>query len=40
MVSLNFTTHLHDATMIKAYINAYHDNPEIRQVIDKLMGES
>lgn len=41
MVSLNFTTHLHDATMVKAYINAYHDNPEtITQVIDKIMGES
>ncbi|WP_225753290.1 glycoside hydrolase family 3 protein [Actinotalea sp. Marseille-Q4924] len=41
MVSLNYTTHLHDATMVKAYINAYHDNPEaIRQVVDKLMGES
>ena len=41
MVSLNFTTHLHDATMVKAYVNAYHDNPEtIRQVVDKLMGES
>lgn len=41
MVSLNFTTHLHDATMVKAYINAYHDNPEaIRQVVDKITGES
>ena len=41
MVSLNFTTHLHDATMVKTYINAYHDNPEtIRQVVDKIMGES
>jgi beta-N-acetylhexosaminidase len=41
MVSLNFTTHLHDATMVKAYVNAYHDNPEtIRRVIDKIMGES
>lgn len=41
MVSLNYTTHLHDATMVKAYINAYHDNPEtIRQVVDKIMGES
>jgi beta-N-acetylhexosaminidase len=41
MVSLNFTTHLHDATMVKAYVNAYHDNPEtIRQVIEKIMGES
>ncbi len=41
MVSLNFTTHLHDATMVKCYINAYHNNPEtIKQVIDKIMGES
>ena len=41
MVSLNYTTHLHDATMVKCYINAYHSNPEIiRQVIDKIMGES
>ena len=41
MVSLNFTTHLHDATMVKAYINAYHDNPEtLRLLVDKIMGES
>ncbi len=41
MVSLNFTTHLHDATMVKCYINAYHSNPEIiKQVVDKIMGES
>jgi beta-N-acetylhexosaminidase len=41
MVSLNYTTHLHDATMVKCYINAYHSNEEIiRQVIDKIMGES
>jgi beta-N-acetylhexosaminidase len=41
MVSLNYTTHLHDATMVKAYINAYHDNPDaIRLVVDKIMGES
>lgn len=40
-VSLNFTTHLHDATMVKAYINAYHSNPEtIKQTVDKLMGLS
>jgi beta-N-acetylhexosaminidase len=40
-VSLNFTTHLHDATMVKCYINAYHNNKEIiKQVIDKIMGES
>jgi beta-N-acetylhexosaminidase len=41
MVSLNFTTHLHDATMVKAYINAYHSNPEsLRQIVDKLEGKS
>lgn len=41
MVSLNYTTHLHDATMVKCLVNAYHNNPEtIRQVVDKLMGES
>lgn len=41
MVSLNYTTHLHDATMVKAYVNAYHDNPDtIRLVVDKLTGES
>lgn len=40
-VSLNFTTHLHDATMVKAYINAYHSNPEtIKQTVDKIMGVS
>lgn len=40
-VSLNFTTHLTDVPMVKAYINAYHDNEEnIKQTIDKIMGES
>ena len=40
-VSLNFTTHLHDATMVKAYINAYHSNStNLETVIDKIMGES
>jgi len=40
-VSLNFTTHLHDATMVKTYVNAYHDNIEnIKQFIDKLEGKS
>jgi beta-N-acetylhexosaminidase len=40
-VSLNFTTHLHDVTMVKCLINAYHSNREIiKQVIDKIMGES
>ena len=41
MVSLNYTTHLHDASMVKAYVNAYHDNPRtIALVIDKIMGDS
>ena len=41
MASMNFTTHLHDATMVKCFINAYHNNDEaIRQVVDKIMGES
>lgn len=41
MVSLNYTTHLHDATMVKAYVNAYSDNDQtIRLVVDKLMGDS
>lgn len=40
-ISTNFTTHLHDATMVKAYINAYHSNKEsIKQTVDKIMGES
>ncbi|UXS67995.1 glycosyl hydrolase [Staphylococcus chromogenes] len=40
-VSLNFTTHLHDATMVKAYINAYHSNrTNLETVIDKIMGHS
>lgn len=40
-ISLNFTTHLTDVPMVKTFINAYHDNEEIiRQVIDKIMGES
>ena len=41
MVSGNFTTHLHDATMVKCLVNAYHNNPEaIRATVDKLMGLS
>lgn len=41
MVSYNFTTHLHDATMVKCYVNAYAANEEsIRQTIDKLEGKS
>ena len=39
--SLNFTTHLHDATMVKAYINAYHSNPTtIKALVDKITGVS
>lgn len=41
MVSLNFTTHLHDATMVKCYINAYHSNEDIiKATLDKLEGKS
>ncbi len=41
MVSHNFTTHLHDATMVKCYINAYHANEDnIIATIDKLEGKS
>lgn len=41
MISHNFTTHLHDATMVKCLVNAYGGVPEIvRQVIDKLEGKS
>ncbi len=41
MVSLNYTTHLHDATMVKCYVNAYHSNEEnLRAVLDKLEGKS
>ncbi len=41
MVSLNYTTHLHDATMVKCYINSYGSTREIvTQTIDKIMGES
>lgn len=41
MVSHNFTTHLHDATMVKCYVNAYHSNEDnIVATIDKLEGKS
>ena len=40
-VSLNFTTHLTDVPMVKAYINAYKDDKiTIKATIDKIMGES
>lgn len=41
MVSHNFTTHLHDATMVKCFINAYHGNDDnVVATIDKLEGKS
>ena len=41
MVSHNFTTHLHDATMVKCYVNAYHpDEANVRATLDKLEGRS
>jgi beta-N-acetylhexosaminidase len=41
MVSLNYTTHLHDATMVKCLVNAYSNNEEaIRHAVGKIMGES
>lgn len=40
-VSLNFTTHLHDLTMVKCLVNAYNSNPDIgTAVLDKLEGRS
>ena len=40
-ISTNFTTHLHDATMVKTFINAYHGNENsVKAVIDKLEGKS
>ncbi|WP_232549619.1 glycoside hydrolase family 3 protein [Propioniciclava soli] len=41
MVSHNFTTHLHDATMVKCYVNAYHPNEaNVLATLDKLEGKS
>lgn len=41
MVSHNYTTHLHDATMVKCYINAYHSNEDnVLATIDKMEGRS
>nr|NLI49309.1 glycoside hydrolase family 3 protein [Propionibacterium sp.] len=41
MVSHNFTTHLHDATMVKCYVNAYHPNDQnVIATLDKLEGKS
>ncbi|EFW38883.1 glycoside hydrolase family 3 protein [Treponema phagedenis] len=40
-VSLNYTTHLTDVPMVKAYINAYARTPEIiHQVVQKIIGAS
>lgn len=40
-VSLNYTTHLHDVTMVKTAINAYHHNDNtIEALLDKLEGKS
>ena len=41
MVSHNYTTHLHDASMVKCYVNAYHPNAaNVRATLDKLEGKS
>ncbi len=41
MVSHNYTTHLHDATMVKCYVNAYHTNDDaVAATLDKLEGKS
>lgn len=41
MVSHNYTTHLHDATMVKCYINAYDNNDSaVVATLDKLEGKS
>jgi beta-N-acetylhexosaminidase len=41
MVSHNYTTHLHDATMVKCYVNAYFNNEAIvSATLDKLEGKS
>ncbi len=41
MVSHNYTTHLHDATMVKCLVNAYHPNDAaVTATLDKLEGKS
>ena len=41
MVSHNYTTHLHDASMVKCYVNAYHPNAaNVAATLDKLEGRS
>ncbi|MGT2932953.1 glycoside hydrolase family 3 protein [Streptococcus catagoni] len=40
-VSLNYTTHLHDVTMVKTAINAYHHNKNtIESLLDCLEGKT
>lgn len=40
-VSLNYTTHLHDVTMVKTAVNAYHNNLNtLESLLDKLEGKS
>jgi beta-N-acetylhexosaminidase len=40
-ISLNYTTHLTDVPMVKAYVNAYSNTREvIRQTIQKIAGQS
>ncbi|MCP1659670.1 glycoside hydrolase family 3 protein [Neisseria perflava] len=40
-VSLNYTTHLHDATMVKTFVNAYHTNSNLLDsLLDKLEGKA
>ena len=40
-VSLNYTTHLHDATMVKTAVNAYHHNVNtIETLLDCLEGKA
>ncbi|TWS95370.1 glycoside hydrolase family 3 protein [Streptococcus sp. sy018] len=39
-VSLNYTTHLHDVTMVKTAVNAYHHNVNtIESLLNKLEGK-
>ena len=40
-VSLNYTTHLHDVTMVKTAVNAYHHNANtIESLLDCLEGKA
>lgn len=40
-ISLNYKTHLHDATMVKTAINAYHHNTNtIAVLLDCLEGKA